>query len=97
MGAGGRAGVYFLKCPLTRVPEQMTGCKREMERKGGEDEERNGGEVNYKPADSPRASPSLCSHVWCSLGEPRCTLRSCPDDRHRERCYHPFKQREQRH
>lgn len=34
MGAGGRAGVYFLKCPLTRVPEQMTGCKREMERKG---------------------------------------------------------------
>lgn len=34
MGAGGRAGVYFLKCPLTRVPEQMTGCKREMERRG---------------------------------------------------------------
>lgn len=63
MGAGGRAGVYFLKCPLMKVPGHMTGCEREME---GEcaDEERNGGEVNYKLVDSPRASPSLHNHVW---------------------------------
>lgn len=52
------------------VPECMTGCVRAME---GEkrDEERNGGEVNYKAADSPGASPSLCSRVWRWLGEPR--------------------------
>lgn len=30
-GAGGMAGVYFLKCPLMKVPERMTGCEREME------------------------------------------------------------------
>lgn len=58
MGAGGRAGVYFLKCPLMQVPEHMTRCERKMEGES-EDEERNGGEVNYKLVDSPRASPSL--------------------------------------
>lgn len=34
MGAGARAGVYFLKCPLMKVPERMTGCEREMEGEG---------------------------------------------------------------
>lgn len=63
MGVGGRAGVYFLKCPLMKVPEHMTGCEREMEVEG-EDEVRNGGEVNYKLVDSRTASPSLYSHVW---------------------------------
>lgn len=33
-------------------------------RRGSEDEERNEGEVNYKPVDSPSASPSLYSRVW---------------------------------
>lgn len=32
MGAGGRAGVCFVKCPLMKVPERMTGREMEMER-----------------------------------------------------------------
>lgn len=31
MGAGGRAGVYFVKCLLMKVPERMTGRERQME------------------------------------------------------------------
>lgn len=63
MRARERARVYFLKCPLIKVLECMTGCKREMEWEN-EDAKRNGGEVNYKLVDSPGGSPSLCSHVW---------------------------------
>lgn len=44
----------------------------------GEDEERNGGEVNYKLLESPRASPSLHSRVWSQPREPRRRPRSCP-------------------
>lgn len=79
-----------------KVPERVTGCEREMEGESG-DEERNGGEIIYKLVDSPRASPSLYSLVWSELREPCRTLWSCPDDSHRERCYHPFKHREERH
>lgn len=73
MQNGGRRKSWHLFCEVS--PEESARmCDRVRERdmkRERRDEERNGGEANYKPVDSPRASPSLCSHVWSRPGSIR--------------------------
>lgn len=64
MGAGGRAGIYFAKCPLRKVPECVTGCEREIWRESAGTRR----EMVEKQTTSPLTVPGPLRHFAATYG-----------------------------